>query len=248
MSLTTSTFKLIGEKTNAAIGGRLFTYVTSDTIATVLGAGYFNALAKELDIDDLIMVNASDRVAKIVVGAVGSAITFKQKLKVMAFPLEFFLNANSKKEPLPDAPNGAILGLADSGSSVITGTTTNGGATASESEVAPFHMVLPQDYFPGGDLSIRFRAKVSAARQVSATIDLLALPFESDGTFGSDVVTTAAQNLTTSYAEYDFVLNTANLALGDVLRSQVTLATDDTGGSTNGLPTISRCQLVYASI
>lgn len=141
------------------------------------------------------------------------------------------------KDALPDAPNATALGVADAAGSLLTGTQTNGGATASASEVAAFLFVLPQEYVAGEAITVRVRAKVSATRTVSQTVDVVAKKV--GDTLGSDICTTAAQSLTTSYANYDFTVTPTSLVAGDVLWVEVYLATDDTGGSSNGTPTAS---------
>jgi hypothetical protein len=136
------------------------------------------------------------------------------------------------KDALPDAPDATALGVADAAGSLLTGTQTN---NTSASEVAAFAFVLPENYVDGQAITVRVRAKVSAARQVSATVDIVAKKV--GDTLGSDICATAAQNLTTSYANYDFTITPTGLVAGDVLCIEVYLATNDTGGSTNGTPT-----------
>ena len=149
----------------------------------------------------------------------------------------------AQKDTLPDAPDATTLGLGDVAGAVVTGTTTNGGATASASETLAFDYRLPRDYVSSGSLTLRVRATVSATRNTSQTVDATAKEVL-DGVVGADLVTTAAQNLTTSYADYDFTITDTNLDPGDVLNVQITLATDDTSGSTNGTPTISAITMI----
>jgi hypothetical protein len=147
------------------------------------------------------------------------------------------------KDALPDTPDGTTLGLGDSLGSVITGTTTNSGATASESETCAFFVSVPAEYNPAAFPVLRLSAKVSATRQVAQTIDVTVQVIGSDGSAGSDICSTAVQNLTTSYADYDFTITGTSLSGGDLLYIVVTLATDDTGGGSDGFPTLAAAEL-----
>lgn len=146
------------------------------------------------------------------------------------------------KDPLGDTPGASLLGLGDTVGLVVTGTQTNGGATATANESASFVFVVPDTYVAGQPISLRVRAKVSAARTVSATVDAVVRRM-TDAGVTADLVTTAAQALTTSYANYDFTITPTTIVAGDVLFVDVFLATDDTGGNSNGTPTISALQV-----
>lgn len=64
---------------------------------------------------------------------------------------------------------------------------------------------------------------------------------------GADICATAAQSLTTSYANYDFTITPTGLAAGDVLNLDFALATNDTGGANAGAPTISKIDVLLAA-
>lgn len=165
--------------------------------------------------------------------------------KAMAINLYELRKAAALKDALGDSPDATALGLADAAGSVVTGTTTNGGVTASASETCAFQVALPDNYTDGAAITLRVRAKVSATRQVSQTVDAVVKQVQADGTLGSDINATAAINLTTSYADHDFTITPTGLVAGDLLNVVLTLATDDTGGApTNGFPTISRITLL----
>lgn len=167
------------------------------------------------------------------------------KLATAAYPISVDINKLVKqaawKDALPDAPDATSLGLGDAAGSVVTGTTTNGGATASASETAAFSVQLPDNYVDGGAIELRVRAKVSADRQTSQTVDAVVKLL--GDSLGSDICADAAQTLTTSYANYDFTITPTGLVAGDVLWVEITLATDDTAGSpaanSDGYPTMS---------
>ncbi len=148
-------------------------------------------------------------------------------------PLTELRTTAAMKDTLADAPSGATLGLGDAAGSLLTGSQTNN-TTANQS--ASFVYNIPNNYVPGANLTVTVRAKVSAARQVSATVDVVAKAVGDTGV-GSDICATAAQNLTTSYADYAFVITGTGLVPGQQLVIDVFLATNDTGGSTNGTPT-----------
>lgn len=157
-------------------------------------------------------------------------------------PLGELRKVGAIKDALPDSPNATDLGLSDTPGAAVLGTQTNGGSTASATEKAAFLFNVPATYEPGAALTLRVRAKVSAARQVSATVDAVVKKL-GDAALGSDVCATAAQALTTSFANYDFTITPTGIAPGDVLYVELALATDDTGGSTNGTPSIAAVAL-----
>lgn len=160
-----------------------------------------------------------------------------------AVPLDRLRKSADHKDILADAPDGTDLGLAAAIGSPVIGTTTNGGSTASESETAVCLFALPAEYSSGQAITVRLRAKVSVARTVSATIDLTA-KLMGDGSLGSDICATDADDLTNSYADYDFAITPTGLEAGDVLALTITLATNDTGGSSDGYPALTAVSVI----
>lgn len=128
-----------------------------------------------------------------------------------------------------------LLGLAAAAGSVVSGSQTN---NTSVNETASIVHILPADYVAGAPITVRARAKVSAARFVSAQVDLVAKKI-TDGVLGADICATAAQALTTNYTDFDFTITPTGLAAGDMLQLDFYLINNDTGGSTNGTATIS---------
>lgn len=173
----------------------------------------------------------------IAAGAVEAAMLASAVYPV-AIPLNQLVTLAAHKDALPDAPDATSLGLADSPGSPLVGTTTNGGTTASASETAGALIALPANYVDGQAITLRIRAKVSAARQVAQTVDAV-VKLASDGALGSDICATAAQSLTTDFANYDFTVTPTGLVAGDVLWVEITLATDDTGASADGYPSLA---------
>lgn len=156
-----------------------------------------------------------------------------------------FRKTGAIKDVLADSAGSNLLGLGDAEGSALTGTSTDGGGTATASETAQVEFPLPENYVPGSAITVTFRAKVAAAKNVAQTIDLVA-KLRGDAAVGSDICATAAQNLTTSYASYAFSITPTGLVPGDVLNLDVALATDDTGASNAGAPTITKATVSFA--
>lgn len=141
------------------------------------------------------------------------------------------------KDALPDAPDNTNLGVADTPGSLVISSTTN---NTSKSEKAGFVVVLPESYYPAGALNLNFRGQLSAVRQVGATIDAVAKKI-SDGSLGADLVTTAATPMTTGgWSDHMFAVDATSLTAGDRLWVELTVATDDTAGNTDGHGEVSK--------
>jgi hypothetical protein len=76
-------------------------------------------------------------------------------------------------------------------------------------------LALPPEYVSGETIQFKFRAKRGAAGD--ANLDLNVYKVDGEGGCGSDICITAAQALTTVYADYTFEITTTGLACGDVL-------------------------------
>lgn len=103
---------------------------------------------------------------------------------------------------------------------------------------------LPQGYaYPGGidtdagetladaDIVLNFRAKVSANAATSQQIDAQVYVSDLQGGVGSDIVSTAAQNLTTSWATYSFTCDGTTLLIGSQLNAYMRAVVNDSGGA-----------------
>lgn len=164
--------------------------------------------------------------------------------RLVALPLSEARKSAAWKDALADTPGSSELGLADTLGSPLAGTTTNGGATATGSDSALWLVALPSSYAAGESVKVRIRAKVTAARTVSATIDAVVKKI-SDGAAGSDICATAAQSInSTTYANKEFTITATSLSAGDLLAVQITAAADDTGGSANGIAHVAGVWLV----
>ena len=160
-------------------------------------------------------------------------------------PLTRATKTGAIKDALADTAGSNLLGLGDADGSPLLGTTTNGGSTATAAETVVLNEAIPEDWVPGTELMIALRAKVSAARTVSATVDLLAKLY--GDTLGSDICATDAQALATSYRWHLFNITTAGLSPGDILALTPTLSLNDTGGNTNGAGSITQIRWEYGA-
>lgn len=169
-----------------------------------------------------------------------------QETRTYGIPLTSLRKSGALKDDLADTPGTSLLGLGDAEGQVLTGTSTDGGGTATATETAQREFVLPPEYVSGQAITVRVRAKVAANKQVAQTVDLVA-KLKGDTGLGADICATAAQSLTTSYANYDFTITPTGLAAGDVLNLDFALATNDTGGANAGAPTISKIDVLLAA-
>lgn len=162
---------------------------------------------------------------------------------VTAIPLNEFKAPAAWKDDLGDTATAAILGLADTTGSLLK-TTASNGDSISQSAVACF--VLPPTYVSGAAITVRVRAKKDTTLgTVTDTVDVVAKVV--GDTLGSDICTTAAQVLTTSYVDYDFTVTPTSRVAGDILAIEVFGITNDTGGTTNKQVFISRVEMRLAA-
>lgn len=162
---------------------------------------------------------------------------------VTGIPLQQFYKPAAWKDALADTPGSNILGLADTVGSVLTGTASNGD---SQNDKATALFVLPPTYVAGAAITVRIRAKKDTTLgTVSDTVDLVAKVV--GDTLGSDICTTAAQQITTSYANYDFTVTPTGRTAGDILALEVAALSNDTGGTTNKAVLVSRVEVRLAA-
>ena len=117
---------------------------------------------------------------------------------------------------------------------------TSDASGASIAQFAWFSFALPPEYVTGQRVYIRCRAKVAANVNVAQTIDVVAYESDNETLISADLVSTAAQTLTTSYANYDFVLTPTSLAPGDVLVCRLHVAMNDTGATNASIGTVGK--------
>lgn len=126
----------------------------------------------------------------------------------------------------------------------------DGEAAINETEASVGWIIatLPANYVAGGPLAIRARAGIVLAGDAaltSATIDFEARKQAADGTVGSDLVSTAATAITTTFGDKDFNITPTGLAAGDVLVIKMTTSVVETAGGTGAANSrITALQLV----
>jgi hypothetical protein len=98
---------------------------------------------------------------------------------------------------------------------------------------------IPANYEDGQTIQLQIRAKMETAiADVSCTIDAEAY-VGSDGTVGSDLVTTAAQSMNSlSAAAYTFTINATGVDPGDLLEVRLSIASNDAATATAVTPAI----------
>jgi hypothetical protein len=104
---------------------------------------------------------------------------------------------------------------------------SDSGAT-SVTQYLGFEFTLPDDYDEGETLTLRIPAKMRVAADTSATVDVEA--YLSDGesaVSGSDLIATAAQNLTADWGNKDFTITATSRAPGDKIFFRVKVAVVD---------------------
>jgi hypothetical protein len=114
-----------------------------------------------------------------------------------------------------------------------------------KTDTSLFEWVVPQEFDPTSTCSVRIRAKIAGTGTAGTkTVDLTAFLAGDAAASGSDLVTTAAQNLTTSYANYDFTFTGSGLAAGDRVLFALTTALQETGGSATVTATIAQVKII----
>lgn len=152
-------------------------------------------------------------------------------------PLNNFRAPAAWKDDLGDTATAAILGLADTRGSVLLASDASS-ETINQSAVACF--TLPATYQSGAPITVRLRAKqATALSTTSSKVDVVAKLI--GDTLGADICATASQQVTTSYANYDFDVTPTSLVAGDILAIEVFCIDIDV--SDGGAMSISRVEM-----
>lgn len=117
---------------------------------------------------------------------------------------------------------------------LVLGEVSNGTVGAdTEVSVGWFEFQLPPEYVAGGDISIRAGVDVTGAGALgTCTIDFSAyLQNKLTGAVGSDLVSTAAQNISATEAFKTFVVTPTGLVAGDLLTIKMTTSVDNTNST-----------------
>lgn len=143
------------------------------------------------------------------------------------------------------APGASLLGLAATTAGVnLVGNAASGNT---KSDYAQILAILPAWYIPGATITVRLRAKWSTTLlTVSSKVDV-EVKVAADGSLGSDICTTNAQQVTTSFANYSFTVTPTGRVAGEALVLRVALLGDDTGGTVNTAGAISEIALVLGA-
>lgn len=120
------------------------------------------------------------------------------------------------------------------GLAITAGTSENLAGEAAQNNTktdsAMFEIPLPYNYVAGQNLTVTANAKIAGTGTPGTkTIDMNAYAKTDAGVEGADLIAGAAQNLTTSNADYAFVVDGTNLHPGDVLVVTVTTVLQETG-------------------
>ncbi len=121
-------------------------------------------------------------------------------------------------------------------------------ANAGVSIVARNQFILPYNYVDAGAVVVRLNAGMitTAATNTPTIVPLLYLCSSAAFTVGSNLVTTAAQNVTAlTPANFDFAVTSTDLVAGSVLDLQITCALDpDTAAAASGWLAIPHTQIL----
>ena len=124
-----------------------------------------------------------------------------------------------------------VMGGWGSGTGILQGEDAHG---TTKTETVCLEIPVPECYDDGQDIKLTISARVndSGAGTMSVkTIDVEAYEVAEAGTAGSDLCATAAQDLTTSMAQYTFVITATGLVRGDMLRILVRTVITESGGT-----------------
>lgn len=124
-----------------------------------------------------------------------------------------------------------VMGGWGSGAGILQGEDAHG-TTKTETVVLDFP--VPECYDDDNDIKITVTARVNdsdAGTMSTKTIDCECYKVAEAGTAGSDLCTTDAQNLTTSMAQYTFVITDAAVIRGDLLRVLLRTVITESGGT-----------------
>jgi hypothetical protein len=112
--------------------------------------------------------------------------------------------------------------------------------TTSSARKAAFELEVPGNWEDGESLAVRMRAAMETTiADGSCTIDLEAWLGDGTGAAGSDLVSTAAQDMNSvTPANFDFELTTSGVTAGDLITCVITITYADTATVTAVTPVI----------
>lgn len=109
-----------------------------------------------------------------------------------------------------------------------------------------FQFVLPAEYVSGESITLRLLAgMVTTVSDGTATVDANVYKVGTDGSVGSDLVTTNAQSINDlTAANKDFTITPTGLVAGDILDVVVTIAITDAATGTAVIGQINKIQML----
>ena len=163
----------------------------------------------------------------------------------MAGRMVDFRKDGAWKTVVDATPGSSLLGQAATTACVnLVGNAVSG---TTKTDYAQIDFVLPAWYVPGAAITVKIRAKwATTLLTVSSLVDLEA-KVAADGSLGSDICTTAAQQVTTAYAWYSFTVTPTGRVAGETLTLRVALLGNDTGGTVNTAGSISAIKVTLAA-
>lgn len=98
---------------------------------------------------------------------------------------------------------------------------------------------LPVEYVAGGNVTVRVKCQEAvAAAQVATSVDMSVYKADKAGGISADLCATNAQDVTNVAANADFSITPTGLSAGDLLDIEITIVTNDTGGTHGTIATI----------
>ncbi len=118
-------------------------------------------------------------------------------------------------------------------------------AAGATTRYARFQVTLPECYQAGQTVSLIISAGMgTTVADTSCTVDVQAYRIDKDGTIGSDLCATAAQDMNSlTFSDKTFTITPATLSAGDVLDVRIAIACNDAATGTAVTPTIGGIDL-----
>lgn len=151
-------------------------------------------------------------------------------------------------QPLPSAAANDDLGIVVGtfGTDVVT---VQGGDVKATSSTrrAIAHVALPDYYDDGQSVTIRLRAGMdTTVSDTSCTINVECYEVGDSGGAGSDLCTTAAQNINSlTPADKDFTITSTNLTAGDILEIRISVTYVDSATATAVIPVLYKAAVLF---
>lgn len=172
------------------------------------------------------------------------------ELQPYPIPLTEFRVWDAMQTLLPGTPSADDLGLVGGAFATATPSLRSedlkaAGATNKRARVL---VQLPWDYVAGESVTLRFKAgMITTIANTSATLDCEAFKLQEDpdDAIGSDLVSTAAQNMNSlTFSNIDFVITPTSLSPGDILDVRITVAVNDGATATAVIAGITSAKLL----